>query len=242
MKSANFQPNTLKRESFQNRIAPLMLLFFSIFFFLTTIPIIGQENFADLIKQVQINSQRSYDDISTVTYSGHSKTYFYLAYGPFDFKIIPFMDEYYFDGFWEKPDSLRIIIKAQRTVVPDSQKMNFGGMVPLPNPFQYLYDPSAFGMQKNMKNKQGVKIWPLYPFALGADSLYYYEKINEIGFGDNKILTVQVTPKNNSIPAVSGTFMIDVNKHVVVNSDVLFNEASSFARSSVHRGKKKLYT
>jgi hypothetical protein len=149
------------------------------------------------------------------------------------------MEDYYFDGFWMKPDSLRIIIKALRTVEPDTQKIHHEGFIPLPNPFQFTYDPSAFGIQKGSKDTTEANLWPLYPFAMGADSVYRYEKINEIGFGDNKVLTIKVTPTQSDIPAVSGKFMVDANKQEVVGSDVIFNEAASYTRASLSSEKKE---
>ena len=137
------------------------------------------DNFNILIKKVRENSQRSYNEINYVTFSGHSKTYVYFAFSPFEIKLIPVMEEYYFDGFWMKPDSLRIVIKALRTVEPDSEKIRYGGMIPLPNPFQFIYDPSALGMQKAMRDSSEINIWPLYPFASGADSVYHYDKLNQ---------------------------------------------------------------
>ncbi len=199
----------------------------------------SNDDFNTLIKNVQQNSQRSYDEIDSVTFSGHSKTYVYFSYSPFEIKLIPVMEEYYFDGCWMKPDSLRIIVKALRTVEPDTQKIRYGGMVPLPNPFQFIYDPSALGLQTAMRNSHEVNIWPLYPFASGADSVYQYNQINEIGFGENKILTIKVTPKKSRIPAVTGKFLIDANKKIVVGSDVIFNEAASFTRASIQREKRR---
>ena len=198
----------------------------------------AEEDFMTFIKKVQETSQQSYDEINSVTFEGRSKTYAYFGYSPFDVKLVPFMQDYYFDGFWMKPDSLRIIIKAFRTVEPDTPKIGYGGPIPLPNPFQFTYDPSAFAIQKGSKDTTGAKVWPLYPFAVGADSVYHYEKINEIGFGDNKVLTIKVTPIKSHIPAVSGKFMVDANKQDVVGSDVIFNEAASYTRAAL-RGEKK---
>ena len=199
----------------------------------------SDDDFNTLIKKVQQNSQRSYNEIDSVSFSGHSKTYVYFSYSPFEIKLIPVMEEYYFDGCWMKPDSLRIVVKALRTVEPDTQKIRYGGMIPLPNPFQFIYDPSALGMQTAMRDSHEVNIWPLYPFATGADSVYHYHKINEIGFGENKIITVKVTPTKATIPAVTGKFMIDPNKNVVVGSDVVFNEAASFTSASIQREKRR---
>jgi len=194
------------------------------------------DDLSALIRRVQNTSQKFYDSIDSVFFSGYSKSYVYLAYGPFDIKLIPYLEEYYFDGYWIKPDSIRIIIKAQRIVVPDSEKVNIGkGVLPLPNPFHYLYDPSALGMPA----KKTFNRWPLYPFARGADSLYLYQKINEIGFGENRIYTVSVAPRDNAIPAVHGTYQLDVNKAEVVASDVIFNEASSFVNPSVSRSENR---
>ena len=221
-----------------SQILILFLVFVMLFFFNLAL-LLAEEDFITFIQKVQETSQQSYDEIQSVTFSGHSKSSVYFAFSPLEIKLIPIMEEYYFDGFWMKPDSLRIVIKALRTVAPDSEKVRYGGMIPLPNPFQFIYDPSALGFQKAMRDSQDVNIWPLYPFALGADSVYRYTKINEIGFDENKILTVKVTPTKSNIPAVTGNFMIDADKHVVVASDVIFNEAATFTRASVQRDKRK---
>jgi hypothetical protein len=217
----------------QNNIFLKIILALIFFLLLSTFDkIYTQTNLDSLIQRVQIKSQNSYDSIDSVLFSGHTKSYVYFAYGPFDVKLIPYVEEYFFDGFWIKPDSIRLVIKAQRLVVPDSEKVNIGkDTFPLPNPFHYFYDPSLIGVKD-------IKLWPIYPFAKGADSLYYYEKINEIGFGDNQVVTVSVAPKDNNIPAVHGTYQLDVNKNEVVGSDVLFNEATSFVKSSLNRNKK----
>ncbi|MDZ7399327.1 MAG: DUF5686 family protein [candidate division KSB1 bacterium] len=206
---------------------------------------IAPDELTEFVKQVQQNSQRSYDEINSVTFEGRSKTYIYFGYGPFDIKLIPFMEDYYFNGIWMKPDSLRIIIKALRTVEPDTQKIRYGGFIPLPNPFQFTYDPSAFGINRGSADSTTRKKWPLYPFAIGADSVYHYEKINEIGFGENKVVTIKVTPTKSYIPAVSGKFMVDVNKQEVVGSEVIFNEAASYTQASMvsdKTGKKRSFT
>jgi len=229
----------LSKYRFYCLIAIALLSFFSdALFFPANSLFASEEDFKTIIQKVQINSQRSYDEIQSVTFQGHSKTYVYFSYSPFEIKLIPVMEEYYFDGYWEKPDSLRIIVKALRTVEPDTQKIRYGGVIPLPNPFQFIYDPSALGLQTAMRDSHQTNIWPLYPFALGADSIYHYTRVNEIGFGENRILTIKVTPKKATIPAVTGTFMIDPNKYVVVGSDVIFNEAASFTNASVKRNRR----
>lgn len=218
----------------------------SIFLYLlNTSTALPSEDFSALIKRVQQNSQRSYDEINSVTFEGRSKTYIYFGYSPFDVKLVPFMEDYYFDGYWMKPDSLRIIIKALRTIEPDTQRIRYGGFIPLPNPFQFTYDPSAFGINRGSADSTAAQCWPLYPFAMGADSVYRYEKISEIGFGNNKVMTIKVTPTKSYIPAVSGKFMVDVNKQEVVGSDVIFNEAASYTQASMssdRKGKQRSFT
>ena len=200
----------------------------------------AQDDFKTFIHEVQTRSQQNYESIKSVTYKGRSKTYAYFGYRPFDIKIVPFLQEYYFDGIWQKPDSIRLVITAKRTVNPDSQNVKLNEMMTLPNPFQFLYDPSAFGFLKSEANKKNENFWPLYPFAVGADSIYEYKKINEIGFGENKIITVAVTSKYETIPAVNGTFQIDVDKKIVVGSNVVFNEAASFTNPNLKGDRNKL--
>jgi len=212
----------------------------AIVFSLSQLPSAAQDNFPAFVRQVQLCSQASYDSIHSVNYTGRSKTYAYFGYRPFDIKIIPFLQEYYFEGHWQKPDSIRLIITAERTVNPDTANIDLYNMLPLPNPLQYLYDPSAFNFKTTGKDTNSEKHWPLYPFAIGADSVYSYKKINEIGFGENTIYTVAVTPKYEHIPAVSGSFQIDAGKKVVISSNVIFNEAASFTNPRLERDKNRM--
>ena len=151
----------------KNHFLKNVLLIILIFFlFSLNSNISAQTNLDSLIHKVQINSQNTYDSIDSVLFSGHTKSHVYFAFGPFDVKLIPYLEEYYFDGFWIKPDSIRILVKAQRIVVPDSEKVNVGkNSFPLPNPFHYLYDPSLIGFKDSTKQM----LWPIYPFSLGAD-------------------------------------------------------------------------
>ncbi|MFZ5515535.1 MAG: DUF5686 family protein [Candidatus Zhuqueibacterota bacterium] len=214
---------------------------FAILFSLSQLqPGAAQENFPTFIRQVQLCSQADYDSIHSVNYKGRSKTYAYFGYRPFDIKIVPFLHEYYFDGYWQKPDSIRLIITAERKVNPDTSNIGLDKMIPLPNPFQYLYDPSAFNFNAAAKDSNSEGFWPLYPFAVGADSIYSYKKINEIGFGENTIYTIAVTSKYEHIPAVNGTFQIDAGKHVVTSSNVIFNEAASFTNPRLERDKNRM--
>ncbi len=224
----------MKNISFKTALFTAAIIFFPLQ------NIFAQDDFTSFIRKVQAKSQQSYESIESVTFKGRSKTYAYFGYRPFDIKVVPFLHEYYFDGFWQKPDSVRLVITAEREVNPDSANIKIGEIMPLPNPFQFLYDPSAFGFKDSLTNKNEPNFWPVYPFAVGADSIYSYRKVNKIGFGENKIVTVAVTSKHENIPAVNGTFQIDADKLEVVGSNVIFNEAASFTNPDLQKNKNRL--
>ena len=133
-------------------------------------PARAQESFSALIRAVQENSQRSYDFIQTVSFKGYSKTYVYFGYSPLEVDLVPMYDEYYFDGFWMKPDSLRMVVKALRVFDSDADSVSDEILkdMPLPNPFHFIYDPSSL----NIRSKKEIKIWPHNPYAMGDDSDY----------------------------------------------------------------------
>ncbi|MFH1943314.1 MAG: DUF5686 family protein, partial [bacterium] len=198
----------------------------------------AQDDFKALIRAVQEKSRLSYEAIQAVSFKGHSKTYIYFGFSPLEVNIVPYMNEYYFDGLWIKPDSLRMIVRALRDVRPDSTRMRVNDDLPLPNPFHFIYDPSALGIHADSENKEKMVLWPLYPFAPGADSIYDYRLDHEIGFGENRIFAVQVTPKDKDIPAVAGNFFIDAYRHEVVGSDIALNEAASlFEQAAKQEGR-----
>jgi len=197
---------------------------------------IAQTNVEDLVQQVQLNSQQSYDSIHSLRFHGRSKYYLYMGVNAFDLNTVLFYEEYYFDGFWMKPDSLRIQVTALRKVIPDTIdfKREIERNIALPNPFQFSHDFSVMKTYKNEKSGKAFK-WALYPFATGADSLYNYEIVSSVGFGSvdaamRRIVEVFVSPKYPDFPAVTGSFRIDVDKKVVVGSDIVFNEATNKAR------------
>jgi len=196
----------------------------------------AQDDFKTLIGLIQNKSQQSYDSIHTVSFKGHSRTYIYFGYSPLEVNLVPVYDEYYFDGYWMKPDSLRLVIKALRSIDSDSDstKTTIMDDMPLPNPFHYIYDPSMLGFDREKEDK----IWPLYPFAVGGDSIYDYRLENEIGFGENRIFIVRVEPSDPDMPAVVGTFMIDAHRQEIVGSDVRFNRATSvFVQAAKKEGR-----
>ena len=229
--------NNCKNPSITKRFILLPILIF--LFILAHHPKLlnAQDEFKTLIRAVQENSQRSYDEINSVSFKGHSKTYLYFGYSPLEVDIVPYLNEYYFNGFWMKPDSLRMVVKALRDIDPDSSKMKIHDEMPLPNPFRFIYNPSALDIEQDDDDKD-IVLWPIYPFAVDADSIYDYHLDHEIGFGENRIFVVHVKPKYPEKPAVIGTFMIDAYRHVVVGSDISFNEATSlFEQAAKQEGR-----
>jgi hypothetical protein len=89
-------------------------------FLINPFPSYAQHDFNELIKQVQQKAQHTYDEINSASFKGHSKTYIYFGANPLEINFVPVKNESYFDGFWMKPDSLRIVIKALHEAKPDS--------------------------------------------------------------------------------------------------------------------------
>jgi hypothetical protein len=74
---------------FRINFSLLILLISNFLLILNTALASSSDDFNDLIKKVQINSQRSYDEINRVIFRGRSKTYVYFGYSPFDVNLIP---------------------------------------------------------------------------------------------------------------------------------------------------------
>lgn len=191
-----------------------------------------------VVHRIQANTQQTYEEIGRAFFSGNSEVTVYFGVKALDLNLIPIKMDYYFEGYWQKPDSLQIVIKALRKVEMDldeddrdrSDRGNdtleideFGG---LPNPFNYLFNPSALGAHQE-KNIHDKDVWPVHPFAPGADSLYKYKYMGKLGFGENEVLAIRVEPTREA-PATIGTYFVDPQRQVVVGSDVTFNKAASF--------------
>jgi len=203
----------------------------------------SQDKISDLVRKVQINSQRQYDNIHTLGFHGRSKSFMYMGVNAFDLNTVTSYEEYFFDGLWIKPDSLKIQISALRKVIADTtdftQEVNPRNK--LPNPMQFSHDLS---IMKTYKNKTGDKVfkWAVYPFAPGADSLYNYEIVSTIKFGTTEpnmreILEIFVSPRYSEYPAVSGTFLIDSDENAVVGSSIVFNETANLARQNFKKNE-----
>ncbi|MFC1726489.1 DUF5686 family protein [candidate division KSB1 bacterium] len=202
----------------------------------------SQENVKYIVKRVQENSAKMHDYIKSISFKGKSKRYFSFAANSIDMNFVPEMEEYYFEGLWIRPDSLRIKIKALRkiktpnnlffyeskTKEPD-YLVKIDKSIPVPNPIQFSYDLSLLGVHegtRRTKEGKSIKYWPVFPFAAGADSLYNYEYIANVSLNGRRVFYIYVTPRFNDLPAVSGTFQIDEYEYNVVGSNIVFNEAA----------------
>jgi len=323
----------------------------------------------DLVREIQLNSQRMHDSIQSAQYHGYSKFHIYVGWNALGLNFLPVTEEYHFNGFWTQPDSNRIEIVAMRKATPDtnaSVQVKVEAGFPMPNPFQFSYDMSALGTDDEGDNRhpatfyrshikepvklarklrdsddrvsgfvrgnfteetieilegygnftqpmdslkramrrtlgrtiakefntlisgdiiytaerfQNVKLsketkkllklepsevdtlalnrmllentyskeirkfdrdgnpeiirWPVFPFAVGADSIYNYELLSEIGFDIRRVIEIGVRPKDTNDPGVIGKFQIDPDEKIVVGSDVVFNEAAHYLQQEL---------
>ncbi|MCP4727384.1 MAG: hypothetical protein GY863_20270, partial [bacterium] len=221
----------------------LLYIIISLTLFLDN-PISAQESISSLVVKVQQNSRRVYESIESVSFRAHSKMYIYVGVKLFDLKLVPIYEEYYVDGYWMKPDSIRYNVIAYRRAqqgednvrVESDSLESIGREIPLPNPFTYDYDPSVFSWRET-RGDIHQRMWPVYPFAPGADSLYNYTIVSEVVVNGRGVIEIKVEPKFSDIPGVAGTFKIDREEYNVVGSDVIFNEAASFKRTRFGRAE-----
>ncbi|MFC1564818.1 DUF5686 family protein [candidate division KSB1 bacterium] len=203
--------------------------------------VMAQNKAPELVKEVQARIDSLYKSIESIIFSGHAKIYIYVGSDNLGLNVVPNLQEYYFTGMWMKPDSLRLVVNAFRFVdeTRDSVRIELHNDTPPPNPMDFSYDAMIFGLDnQKIKTKDGTWIStdifrPVFPFASGADSLYQYEIISEIGFGFRKIIEVQVKPKNSEIPGVIGIFRVDADLNEIVGSTYTFSEAAHFYKRAV---------
>ena len=210
---------------------------------------IAQVNVFKLVKEVQKNCQRQYKNIHSLSFKAKSLRYLYFKMENYNIRLVPEYEEYYFDGYWIKADSLRIIVTALNRVINEhplgihdynipEEIQKIDESITLPNPFRFSYDIPSIDIQKRDDFKQRKNIdWPVYPFAEGADSLYSYEisgtmKALSSGSDEMNIITLMVMPKYEEIPSVIGTFKIDIDKKIVTSSNIIFNEAARIVNRS----------
>ncbi|MCP4725880.1 MAG: hypothetical protein GY863_12625 [bacterium] len=231
------------------------------FFFVNSLH--AQSNTTDLVKKVQQNVKSNYDNINSVSFRARSVLYFFWSSDLLDFEVLPHYDEYYVDGLWIKPDSIKYSVKAVRMYGVNS---NLNGSDPgkickeigrhfsMPNPFPFNLDPTVMMSRKAFENDYGLplKDWPTYPFAPGADSLYNYKKISEVGVNGRTIVEIEVEPKDSDRPGIIGRYKIDKDEYYVVSSDIQFNDATiitpdvgiplvSFSKDFRFRTERDLY-
>ena len=235
---------------FRNRFSFSLVnlcIIWCIFSFVSTLH--AQEDIDEFVRIIQDQDIRLYEQIQSLKYKAHVKSYFYVGFNPLVLSMVPYLEEYYADGVWTKPDSIRLTISALRVVTAgdqedtairlDSIKTDF----PLPNPMQFSNAPSLFGFEnaddnpdhnendehgddrEENEDEDGLDyVWPVFPFEPGADSLYDYEILGEIITDYSDLYEISVTPKRNEFPGVVGVFQVDKNNFNVTNFSCVFNE------------------
>ncbi|MFC1493319.1 hypothetical protein ACFL6O_05105, partial [candidate division KSB1 bacterium] len=199
----------------------------------------------ELVQEVRKRAIEKYGNIKTLAFSGRSVFFDYVGSKIIDLNTVRDYEDCYFNGFWEKPDSIKIIVKAFRTVDPDQPyRQYFWSDFPLPNPMKYSFfnsitpleftelttvDPAS-GSRSTVRLKT---LWPIFPFDVGADSLYNYEIISEVGMNSRRIIELRVSTKIDETPGVSGVFHIDADEKDIVGSDYTFNEAADLMQKFI---------
>ncbi|MFC1563962.1 DUF5686 family protein [candidate division KSB1 bacterium] len=217
----------------------------------------GQQNTMEIVHEVQRNANSVYNFINTLSFSGKVKVYSYMGHNSMDVSMIPYLEEYWFEGFWMKPDSVRIVVKAYRKytgeIFTGSGKSNrfrsseieynqkLRGRYLLPNPMMFSYDESL--VEPRVRERllaHGVKnTMPVFPFALGADSIYNYRKISEVTLNGRKVIEIQTAPKSPETPGIIGIFRIDDEEKNIVDSEYRFNNAAKIKDADLADLKKK---
>ncbi len=202
-------------------------------------PVMAQKiDTMELVKQIQAKTEKLYSNIESIVYTGRSKAYVYFGWGVLGMNMVPLLEEYYFDGVWTAPDSIRTIVKAYRRVEPDDSLRNLKLEFPPPNPVEFSYNSTLNNMEMDMdsiETEDGKKEFPIpiSPFAPGADSLYNYKLVSEIGINYRTIYEIKVEPKKSDIPGVIGVFQIDPLEKDVVGGNYTFNEAAHFLKTAM---------
>ncbi|MFC1476833.1 hypothetical protein ACFL6L_00025 [candidate division KSB1 bacterium] len=207
-----------------------------------------------LIKEVQARIKSIYDNIESVTFSGQTRYFDYIGSDFAQLNTVVDFEDCYFDGIWIRPDSMQIVVRAFRSVDPEDADRNyFWEDMPLPNPMQFSFStsitPLANASLTTENPENGTKtdvrlmtLWPVFPFAPDADSLYNYTIISEIGMGFHKIIEVQVTTKSDGPRGVSGIFQIDAVTKDIVGWRYEFNDAKDIMKKLLTAAKFPMYT
>ncbi|MFC1493344.1 hypothetical protein ACFL6O_05230 [candidate division KSB1 bacterium] len=217
-----------------------------LFILINTSAVFAQENeVLELVRDVRERAKETYNNIGSLAFSGHSEIYFYIGSKIINLHTVGNYEDCYFNGYWKKPDSLQIVVKGFRTVDPEApNRQSFWDDTPLPDPVHYSFFNTIthLGHTKittvdpvtGMNKRVGLEsFWPIFPFADGADSLYNYEIISEIGMNSRRIIELRVSTISDETPGVSGVFHIDADEKDIVGSDYTFNEAGDLMQKFV---------
>ncbi len=122
----------------------ILIIILSVICLIKTDNLHAQVDLETLVKEVQANTQKSYDSIKSVKFTGRSKSFEYINWKMFGMDLVEDYEEYFFEGFWIKPDSIRVKITAMRSIDSDTVKKRIRFGRALPNPFRFSYNSSAF--------------------------------------------------------------------------------------------------
>ncbi|NVM03103.1 MAG: hypothetical protein HWN67_12245 [Candidatus Helarchaeota archaeon] len=186
---------------------------------------------SEIVKQAQKINSKIYNNIDNLQFKVHSKTFIYFGFSPLRVNLVPYFEEYYADGYWEKPDSVKLNIYAIRVVESgrdSSLARSINKQFSLPGPFIFDYNILTSKRDKEFKR-------PYYPFAEGSEKYYEYKLIGTLKSGMMDVIEVQVIPKFIDVPAVEGTFLLDKSDSWIVASDFIYNDA---AKLTVQADKK----
>jgi len=197
----------------------------------------SQYDLQKIVSNVQENTNKMNNSIKSIRFSGISKTYFYTKSDAIGMDFFPETEQYYFEGYWIEPDSIRIIITALRRTMAthplfvdtNTKKPDYLTIInksyPIPDPFSSS-NVSVLGLNRKnrIKNKTtdtNVKsIWPIYPFSIGAEKFYNYELRGHVRSNFTNVIHIFVSTKDNNVPGLTGIFQIDPIENIVVGSDV----------------------
>ncbi len=213
-----------------------LLLFLAIFYLSPDISLSNEKILSEIIHKAQQNNRKIFESIDNLKYKVHSRTYIYFGFTPFDVNLVPYFEEYYADGYWEKPDSTALKIYALKVISAgkDSSKSYSVATkeLSLPNPFLFDYNILS-------KNKGSVHKRPYYPFSEGAEKYYNYEYEGFVKSGMMDVISIAVTPKFLDVPSVEGSFLLDRNDSWIVASDFKYNDAAKFT-SQISKKKRSI--
>lgn len=136
-------------------------------------------------------------------------------------------------------------------------------IIPLPNPFAFSYTSTVLidtagnrserekaaqrrkerepqqPKERDTRRSKDNQIEVIFPFAIGADSVYEYAVIGEVNTGTAEVLEVKVAPKKPIIPNITGIFRIEKKQQVIIGADFVYNDIPEI-NAGVSREKRSI--